>query len=127
LRVHENIPAAFEGLLAYSTADARAEEGNEDEMPGEDNSSIQVAVDLHDDVVGYIYDYHGARAQRRALQGAPRRFCVAKAYVNGQKIKAKAPARARQQKQSIVAGARQNVADARRVRMQRRLIAWQAF
>jgi hypothetical protein len=115
-QIAENEPIAFEGFLANSTAHARVEELDGENTPGEDDPSTELAVDLYDDVVGYIDDYQGPRMHRRAAHGAPRRFCTEKAWVHGQKIRAKAPVRARQQKHEEVLEARQKIAEIRRVR-----------
>merc|ERR1711966_104791 len=113
----------FDMLLANSTAIARADE--EDDLYAEYEDPFEFYDELptecqYDDVVGYFDDYCCPKAQRRAAHGAPRRFQTEKACLAGEKIKAKAPARARQQKQSLVAGARQSIAETRRLRTARR-------
>lgn len=112
----------FEMLLANSTAHARADE---DELHAQSDDVFDCYDDLptecqYDDVVGYVDDFCCAKAQRRAAHGAPRRLHTEKAWVAGEKMKARAPARARQQKQALVAGARQSIADTRRLRTVRR-------
>jgi len=104
-----------QGLLATSTAVARAEEYDEHV------DEVVFATEFeHDDIVGYVDDYRAARASRRTAHGAPRRLCEQKAWVAGHKVRARAPAHARKQKQALVADARSSIADARRVRMLRR-------
>lgn len=104
-----------EGLLASSSALARAEE--EDEHI--DEAMVAEEFD-YDDVVGYVADLRGARALRRVAHGAPRRLCKEKAWAAGEKVQAKAPACARKQKQALVSDARRSVADARHIRRLRR-------
>jgi len=108
----------FEMLLAYSTAHARADE---DELHVQSDDAFDCYDDLpkecqYDDVVGYVDDFCSAKAQRRAAHGAPRRLHNEKTWVAGEKLKARAPACARQQKRSLVAGARQSIAATRRLR-----------
>lgn len=113
---------AFEGLLANTTAIARADE-EEDEDQSEDDLLFNVQLESqYDDVVlnRYVNDYRGAKELRRAAHGAPRRLRTEKAWVGGEKVRASAPARARRQKQALVVGARQSIADVRRVRTLRR-------
>lgn len=105
-----------EGLLASNADAVRAEEYEED---GVDH--MFVAELDHDDVVGYVEDYIGARAERRSVHGAPRRVCKEEAWVAGARVRAKAPAHAKKQKQALVAGARGSLADARQIRTLRRV------
>jgi len=116
----QNIPVtggAFEGLLANTTAIARADDDAEEALQSDDEFTVEFQ---YDDVVGYIDDYRGAKEQRRAEHGAPRRVRTEKTWLAGEKVQARAPARARKQKQALVASSRHNIADARRVRMLRR-------
>jgi hypothetical protein len=113
----------FDMLLANSTVRARADE--EDDLYAADGDLFECYEELlsecqYDDVVGYVDDYCCPKAQRRAAHGAPRRFQTEKVCVAGEKMKAKAPVRARQQKQSSVAGARHSIAETRRLRNARR-------
>merc|ERR1712070_348321 len=99
----QNIPIAegsFEGLLANTTEIARADENDEDDLESDDDVALEMQ---YDDVVGYVDDYRGAKEQRRAERGAPRRVRTEKTWVAGERLKATAPARARKQKQSLVA------------------------
>merc|ERR1712039_449810 len=74
----------------------------------------------YDDVLGYIDDYSAAKTQRRAAHGAPRRLCTQTAWVGGDKLKAKATARARQQKHSLVAVERHKIAEVQHIRRRTR-------
>jgi len=108
----------FEMLLANSTAHARADE---DELHAQNDDAFACCDELpkeyqYDDVAGYVNDFCSAKAQRHAAHGAPRRLRTEKAWVAGERMKARAPARARQQKQALRAGARQSIADTRRLR-----------
>merc|ERR1712085_53306 len=75
----------------------------------------------YDDVVGYIDDYTCAKSRRRAAHGAPRQVCTETAWVKGEKRTSKVPKQARQQKQAVVVGSRQSLADSRALRSLRRL------
>merc|ERR1711979_124468 len=96
----------FDGLLASTIAQARADE--EDELLNDDHEELAIEMQ-YDDLVGYIDDYTAAKTQRRAAHGAPRRFCTETAWVDGFRVKVKAPARARQQKQAVVLGERRRI------------------
>jgi len=108
---------SFEGALANTTAVARADERDEDWIE-EDDDDVELEFQF-DDVVGYIEDYTGAKAQRRAAHGARRRVCAEVAWVKGEKLKARSPAQPRQQNRILRAGTRQEIAATRRVRMLR--------
>merc|ERR1712032_1194387 len=100
---HSTTEVAFEGLLANSTAVARADEADDDAIQSDDDLSFEFQ---YDDVVGFIDDYTCAKAKRRAAHGAPRRVCSVTAWIGGQKMKARAPTKAKQQKKAVVAGFR---------------------
>jgi len=108
--------APTEGLLASSSALARAEEEDDD------IDQAMVADEFHfDDVVGYLADLRGARMLRRVAHGAPRRVCKEKAWAAGEKIQARAPACAKKQKQALVSDSRRSITDARHIRRLRRV------
>jgi len=108
--------APTEGLLASSTALARAEEEDDD------IDQVMMADEFHfDDVVGYLADLRAARMLRRVAHGAPRRVCKEKVWAAGEKIQARAPACAKKQKQALVSDSRHSIADARRIRRLRRV------
>jgi len=110
--------SAFEGLLANTTALARADDDDGDADPNHDDDlSIEFE---YDDIVGYVDDYRCAKSRRRAAHGAPRQVCTETAWVKGEKRTAKVSKHARQQKQAVVVGTRQSLADSRALRALRR-------
>lgn len=114
--LQEVMVGTSEGLLASSADAVRAEEYEEEEV-----DHMFVAEIDHDDIVGYVEDYMGARAVRRSVHGAPRRVCKEEAWIAGARVRAKAPAHAKKQKQAVVAGARGSLAEARHIRTLRRV------
>lgn len=108
----------FEGLLADTTELVRADDGvGHADPPFDYGSSTELEFD---DEVGYLDDYSCAKSRRRAAHGAPRQVCTETAWVKGEKRRAKVPRHARRQKQAVVVGARQSLADARDLRELRR-------
>lgn len=107
---------AYEGLLVNSTAEARAEE-NDEVWEADDEVPVEFQ---YDDCIGYIDDYASAKSQRRAAHGSRRRLHIETLWISGEKVKAKAPAHPKQQKQDLATAARQDTAEAQRLRRLRR-------
>merc|ERR1712100_137237 len=120
--VCQNREEAFDGLLVHNMTEdgllalARGEDHDSDWTLEDDDVEAEFR---YDDAVGYLEDFTGAKAQRRAANGARRRVRTEKTWVSGEKLRARAPAHPRQQKQALVVCARQDVAEARRLRMLR--------
>jgi hypothetical protein len=115
----------FDGLLVNSTWAARVEDSVDD---WDDDFEIETEFQYEDEYCVC------AKSQRRASHGAPRRVRTEKAWAalpsglesevpatrpRKEKLKARVPAHPRGQKQALVVGARQDLAQARRLRSMR--------
>lgn len=110
----------FDGLLANSTSEARAEENDHSLDVDYEDGDLELDFPQYDDMVGYIEDYSGQRTRRHSRHGVYGRVVTEKSWIAGEKVKAQAPGRPKQQKQALVAHARGDVAEARRLRMSKK-------